>query len=726
MFSAPPVVGGQGAPLPTGGWTSGDAQLDIQLTSYGGLTEEASKAFMSLLPSQRLQIAKNTCQRPTPPNQLSAWIMGCVRRTLAEAGAKTAGLQAHRPVTYGAMQQALPSPARAMPYTAGPSSHVPAQAWQQAPAPAEMSAPAAQVLPAAMPPPALPMRGGGTEAAGQVPGLASATLPPAGQHAGCTGHGGPCSTMPPALAGGLDALPMTQESPRGAEKELPVMPAIVREALSCLPRDKGGCLRRFLHQIPAATQQEFLGRVAPWEQVFVAYAIMSAPKFWKKPGEYAAAFLKARSQSLGGAEGVGQVPGPTSVAPCKKICVAVYHGCCGIGTSAHVFERALRRILPELGSHGVEVHVSRAYGFDPDAEALAVARAWSGPLDLKPEFVEEDASSWLEHAEADCGSLKQEGQRAMYLFGSPCNNLTKSKPTNHTEGSGLHSAPSNAVWALHAGVTTAQTVLGGQVAFLSEQVKCAHEADDVTLNELWGAPRLQADSHEKHGRAKRERFLRSSPELPLQWEHVLPASGIAPPETDGWKWRGNAGRTDLPYLNTAVRGFMANIAEQYTNAVTFGEEPSSTLNKFELETYQSMMIEKVLESRLATRELLLWWMGMEDSGLLEVMSQLLPCHKFLFPTVGTAASAGDPGAQPCGNMRYCENCGRFLQLIGQAWEMHAMTDAVAAWAKRAFLHWAGVADAGASWFELKQTLVHRCCEECPLRLESSMENGGAF
>ena len=123
-------------------------------------------------------------------------------------------------------------------------------------------------------------------------------------------------------------------------------------------------------------------------------------------------------------------------------------------------------------------------------------------------------------------------------------------------------------------------------------------------------------------------------------------------------------------------------------------------------------------AKLASRKLFLWWMGMENSGLEQILERKYPCYGTIFPLTGTAASPDCNVAVQCGATRYCTNCMAAIQMIGQAWEMHAMTDAVASWLLRTCLHWGGKDNASEGFYQLKQSMVHRCSDQCPLGLQT--------
>ena len=103
-------------------------------------------------------------------------------------------------------------------------------------------------------------------------------------------------------------------------------------------------------------------------------------------------------------------------------------------------------------------------------------------------------------------------------------------------------------------------------------------------------------------------------------------------------------------------------------------------------------------------------------GLEEVMERKFPCLQNIYPTVGCAAEPGE--GEPCGATRYCENCEQCLMYIGQAWEMHAMEDALLNWFRRAVMHWGMVEDAADKFFVLDPAKVHRCGSNCPHRIQS--------
>ena len=497
------------------------------------------------------------------------------------------------------------------------------------------------------------------------------------------------------------------------------MPAQWKACLECLPQDKSTFLRKVMQVLPPALQQELCSRVPPWEQVFVAYACVTNPRFWKKPEEFASAFIAARvfGSQLSTAASGAPASGPGG---CKKLALHVTHACCGIGTSVHCFNRAMQHLMPLFASKGIEVWLAKQLAYDRDPEALEVAKQWGAQLTFGAEFCECEAETWAEQAEAHAQAIQAGGGHAALLVGNPCDNLTKSKPANHKQGSGCHTAPSNAVFAVHAAATVLQNVLGQRFAWLSEQVKCAHEEDELLLNSLLGPARPCNLSHNRYSRAKRDRLIRSNPSLPNAV--VEAASSVSEPQPDlgdGWKWRGNSRRTEVSYPAMAMRGWMGKIAEQYSIALLCKEDPAQSLKDYELETYESMFMTKEGVSQLANRKLLLWWMGMEKSGLLEVLDSRYPCHGWIWPMVGAPAPANLDSTVQCGVARYCSNCEICLELIGQAWEVHAMTDTVTAWLKRAVLHWCGEQDASEGLFQMDPNLVHRCCAECPHALGAS-------
>ena len=485
--------------------------------------------------------------------------------------------------------------------------------------------------------------------------------------------------------------------------------------MDLLPRQRGPFVKGVMEALSPERQKSFLEQMPVWEQAFSAYALATNPRFWKKPDEVAGAFLLLRGG--GNCDLVCAATGGPSAGlrPVKTLRLEVLHPCCGMGTSVHILNTALHRVLPELGSHSVQVHLEHQVGYDTDPVAVQIAQTWSEAAHSNASFYEQSASDWTPSAQKEGSRMMSTDTHFLMLFASPCNNLTKAKGGNSSSGSGLHTFPSNAVWELHAGLSGVTQVMGTRAAFFSEQVKCAHECDDLDLNKLFGDARSTHDSHLRYGRAKRDRRIRTSPQLPTSWTHQEDVAQV--PELEGgWKWRGNATQKDTPYLATAVRGWMANLVASYALQVASMESPRSLLSDYEIDTVMSMYMERGSESRLANRELLLWWMGMEKTGLQEVLQAVLPCHERCWVTTGTAAppNLGDA----CGNSRYCENCEHCLKYIGQAWEMYAMTDVVTAWLRRALLHWAGVEDASGAWFKVDPGLEHRCSFGCSKALQT--------
>ena len=714
MFSAPPAVAtghpgsvGQRSHEP-GEWTSGDVGVDQRLAQLGGLQADVAEQFMALDASQRLKIGKSTIAKVPPISNLNSWIAACIRKHCETLNAALTGKPPSGAVF--APMQAVPvaTPARAHPYQVAAAPVAQSMTGMMMTAPMSGTSSAAsmglpQCCPPAMGAPSRAPSQWGEPATRQ--GIVAAAVPMPAM-VPCI----PCDRRPSEPAGGSE-VSLTQSSKRSVDEV--AMPGNIRGVVEeyCTHHKKGPFLQAVMGFLNKENRTALL-RLPAEEHHPICYLMAMNPKFWKDADKFAQAFLAVRLQ-LRAAVQQRPEPIPEIASTAKVLRIAICHGCCGIGTSVHVLHAALEDIFQELAAENVQCQIVSEVGFDVDPVALKVAEAWMSKRNLNVAFVERSAEQWALAVQADAERMSNQDVRAALLIGTPCNNLTHAKAGNMLQGSGLHTAPSNAVWDIHGASTVLQQTMGGNFVFLSEQVKCAHEDDHKELDKLFGPATKSTSSSLIYARGHRDRHIRCSPFLPNSWPHH--DARRAPCLADGWTWNGNAENCADGFLNITVRGYLGNIASSVAIQVATGEPVLSAISSYELRCYESVKMSRNGEVRLANRELLLFWMGLEDTGLLEVFDELFPCMPRIFPTMG--CEAGPNEGEACGQSRWCENCEIVLKLIGQAWEGHAMRDVSYAWIRKALFHWANVDVLGPdSFFRLDPDLVHRCSDTCEHRL----------
>ena len=127
------------------------------------------------------------------------------------------------------------------------------------------------------------------------------------------------------------------------------------------------------------------------------------------------------------------------------------------------------------------------------------------------------------------------------------------------------------------------------------------------------------------------------------------------------------------------------------------------------------------EIRYAGRVWWAHWLGMTKSKISFVLDSLYPCNENIFHTTGEFCKEAVGTSGPRGAKRYCRQCEQVLGLLGQAWNLLAMTDITTTIIEQALQEWT-LPHAGTDWQELPVFPVHQCGPNCD-RLGGSSADG---
>ena len=448
-------------------------------------------------------------------------------------------------------------------------------------------------------------------------------------------------------------------------------------------------------QLPPA-QQTIIASLPCASQHRLCFALVLVRSSWTDPGSAMEMLLRTYGQLLP-EQGIGS----QLAAVKKELRMVVLHCCSGIGTS-HIVMQGAMRILA-TARPDVQCNVVESYSFEVDQDALSVesglikemglACSQLGSIDQLPLLVQQNGPRWL-----------QMNVLVAFLNSWPCKNTSKAAAMKERpEGAGLHMQHSRKMWDIdHAmfllfnmGMAT------NKVAHFTEYPQCGNTGEEDTVNKLFGKAFVSNPS--SYRAANRARNIRTSPtKLTVKkYHHVIdPSAPLGP-----WKWCGNGG-SEEKYPLVTLRSFIIALIE----ARLFD---SRELEPWEDSTLKRCMMEHVetKETAYISRAFWLLWLGFDKTPVTGIADKLMPCFVNMETATGSIQMPGSSGSGTCGKERYCSNCERLMQLLGQAWHVQSMTDVAVAWLDRiAAAHCSG--DASVQWHERPKESPHVCGPMC--------------
>ena len=505
----------------------------------------------------------------------------------------------------------------------------------------------------------------------------------------------PAQQLQPCLQPSLAPAPPLPASQGSSAPAMPAdPPEWVRDAVVDIARPSS-FVGKVRSQLPPA-QQTIVSGLQPMDQQRICFALVLQRASWADPGSAMEELLRTYGQLLP-EHGIGSQLAATK----KELRLVVLHCCSGIGTSHIIIQGAMR--IMATARPDVHCSVSESYAFEVDPDCLQVERAMlqelgsscaqMGSVEQLPFLVQQNCDRWLQMNVVIC-----------FLNSWPCKNTSKAAAMrNRPDGSGLHMQHSRRMWDIdHARYKLVE--LGfpeNKIAHFTEYPQCGNTGEEETVDRLFGKPFVSNPS--SYHAANRARNLRTSPKGLIVKKYHHPIDPFA--AVGSWQWCGNAG-SDEKYPLVTLRSFIVTLIE----VKLFG---SRDLEPYEELTLKRCMMEHVetKETAYISRAFWLLWLGFDKTPISGITTKLFPCLVNIDTASGAVAMQGASGTSACGKDRYCNNCERVMQMLGQAWHVQSMTDVAVAWLDRiAAAHCSG--DATVVWPGRPDESPHVCGPSC--------------
>lgn len=354
----------------------------------------------------------------------------------------------------------------------------------------------------------------------------------------------------------------------------------------------------------------------------------------------------------------------------------VFHCCAGIGTSLACFDTA-RLILRDAElSH--TINVEKQFIFETDSDCIACLgdlldklRFTSGSIEMKGDIrnmvdvVQEHGSQWA-------------GKEILIFCSPPCIDTSKANTKQTKPGQGFHMSHSRALWPiLESCNILAKSMPRYRIHMLCEYPPTKHPEDDLWLNGLLGSSTEVNPSF--YGGARRPRNVRSSPKI-KQHMFVKNLKAFDPLEAkDNWLWCGNRDAQNRPDKSNNLQPQV--VVRSYIPKLITNNLWGQLLQPGEMRTLNSikMMHQRDPTEVYINRQILFEWMGLGHRHTLAmVLNKRFPCIGHISVNLGNASTSPVSG-EPCGKSRYCLNCEKVWQMLGQAWHFGLWADITVAW-----------------------------------------------
>jgi hypothetical protein len=408
--------------------------------------------------------------------------------------------------------------------------------------------------------------------------------------------------------------------------------------------------------------KQFLTLPPPW-QLKVATGLLLSPSAWEHPSSH----IQQMMSLLPGHCMPVLVPAQIVAIRGGELSVVLLLNCVGLGTG-HLVVGAALRVLKQL-QPDVTLHILSVFSFEIDADAIMVEQALMKEMGVQgfqlgdvaglPNLIAERGQQW-----------KTAGFFPLLLNSWPCKNTSRaaSMPTR-PEGSGLHMEHSRAMWPIaHAHMMLSRLFGSAGFGHLTEYPQCGNQGEEQMVNTYFGQP--FENNPRVYNAANRPRRIRTSPGAHTVQQHHAIIDPDGP--FDGWTWCGNGEHETIKAPLVTLRSHLIRLAE----STVFGERPLQDFEQLALSRCR-MRHPDTGEIRLINRRFWLHWLGMTQSPIEKILDTLWPCLHCIYSSSGMQAEPSG-GGESCGTSRWCMNCERCFELLGQAWHLAGMADCLVA------------------------------------------------
>ncbi len=440
-----------------------------------------------------------------------------------------------------------------------------------------------------------------------------------------------------------------------------MMPEWVKSVLESIENPQ-----QFLQKIVSRLDgqgSDLLFSLPPPKQLMLTRAVMLNPQHWNNIGKglYESLCL-LEAEAATNDEGV-QI---ASSEP-KTVKLVVFHCCSGIGTSVVVLKTALL-MFNKKGS-SVTFEIVEQHSFENNEDCIKVQTQLFANMGQEvtvhnnvnalPGVIRDSKEKWT-------------GCKLLFMNSPPCKNTSVANPyRDRPDGSGFHMSHSRAVWPIIEGQfhTCRPEFDGNNVFHMTEFPQCGNKGEEAVMDLHFGdALEITTTWYRA---ATRTRRMRTNPKnLDLKY-NSMPMNPFA--TLDGWRWCGNMGTENpneeiLQWPEVVLRSHIVKLVQ---NAVF---DPSA-VTASEWKTLKTIKMQHPNETQqhYINRQFWFLWMGMRGTPLQTVMDDLYPCIPWIISSLGVKAANQSHG-EPCGLSRYCVNCEKVFEMLGQAWHLPIMVD----------------------------------------------------
>ena len=455
-------------------------------------------------------------------------------------------------------------------------------------------------------------------------------------------------------------------------------------------------LRTVCQVMEGPVLKQFLSMPPSW-QLKVATALLLSPSAWDVPSTH----VQQMMSLLPGVCVLTKLPIQISGSPVGELRVVLVLNCVGLGTG-HLVVSAALRVLKQLHPDAA-LNVVAVFSFEIDRDALTVETALMKDMGVQASQLGDVAG--LPHLISERGQQwKTAGFFPLLLNSWPCKNTSRAASMpDRPDGSGLHMQHSRAMWPIaHAHMILARQFGAAGFGHLTEYPQCGNPGEEQTVTTYFGQP--FENNPRVYNAANRPRRIRTSPCAHTIQQHHAMIDPHGP--FDGWSWCGNGQQEVIKAPLVTLRSHLIRLAE----STVFGDR---VLQEFEVQALDRcrMRHADTGEIRLINRRFWLHWLGMAQSPIEKILDSLWPCLQCIHSASGMQAELSG-GGEPCGTSRWCMNCERCFEMLGQAWHLAGMADCLVAVlkliiAKHVHHHQA------VQFFETPDHEPHICGPSCP-------------
>ena len=369
---------------------------------------------------------------------------------------------------------------------------------------------------------------------------------------------------------------------------------------------------------------------------------------------------------------------PAGVPAASAVSIVILHVGAICGISHVALKAAFATVLKDMPGAKVSVSAMHAFTIGAKFREVGVAAAaalgvrcnvW-GEADDFSRLLENEQAKWVEKKARLLVFMNCEAIKAAALVATA--DAAPSDAAMSTSLGGLKMEPLQATLeGLHAAFPA------HHMGVLTCHCHGAETVESTCLQKMLGSARVVAS--EAYAVPHQQWHFHASPLLSQIVGHSEPLT--RPLKRDGWVWQCGMlpdGRSSSVTLSSALFELL--------EARLFQERELDPHEQQQI-ALASMSHAEIGATRLVDRSMLLRMLSVHDFPLEQVWNSALPCLGVIVPATGGQAASGDPGAQPCGQMRWCIHCEVVVGMLLSSPPATMLTDTCCAWLRACLTAW---------------------------------------